>query len=112
MDRHNLWLDALSAPRGVGYHGEVYAVMLASSGIQEYNYLVRVKTSITLPKELIGRLDRVDRNRSALLERAALAYLARLERRVRERKDIEIIDRNAERLNREALDTLEYQQLP
>jgi metal-responsive CopG/Arc/MetJ family transcriptional regulator len=73
---------------------------------------VRVKTSITLPKELIGRLDRVDKNRSALLERAALAYLARLERRVRERKDIEIIDRNAERLNREALDTLEYQQLP
>ena len=49
------------------------------------------------------------KNRSALLERAALANLARLERRVRERSDIEIIGRNAERLNREALDTLEYQ---
>jgi metal-responsive CopG/Arc/MetJ family transcriptional regulator len=77
----------------------------------EYNYLVRVKTSITLPKALLGRLDRVDKNRSALLERAALAYLAQLERQARDRKDIAIIDRNAERLNREAMDTLEYQQL-
>ena len=73
---------------------------------------MRVKTSITLPKELLGRLDRVDKNRSALLERAALAYLARLERQARDRKDIDMIDRNAESLNREAMDTLEYQQLP
>ena len=73
---------------------------------------MRVKTSITLPKELLGRLDRIDKNRSALLERAALAYLAHIERQFRDRKDIEIIDRNAERLNREALDTLEYQRLP
>jgi metal-responsive CopG/Arc/MetJ family transcriptional regulator len=73
---------------------------------------VRVKTSITLPKELLGRLDRVDNNRSALLERAALAYLAQLERQVRDQEDIEIIDRNAGLLNREARDTLGYQQLP
>ena len=73
---------------------------------------MRVKTSITLPKDLLGRLDRLDKNRSALLERAALAYLARLERQVRDRKDIEIINRNADSLNREAMDTLEYQQLP
>lgn len=73
---------------------------------------MRVKTSITLPKELLGRLDRLDKNRSALLERAAVAYLARLERRIRDQKDVEIIDRHAERLNREAMDTLKYQQLP
>jgi len=79
---------------------------------REYNYLVRVKTSITLPKALLTRLDRVDKNRSALLERAALAYLAQLERQSRDRRDIEIIDRNADRLNREALDALEYQKLP
>ena len=29
----------------------------------------------------------------------------------RDRRDIQIINRNAERLNREAMDTLEYQQL-
>jgi metal-responsive CopG/Arc/MetJ family transcriptional regulator len=82
------------------------------SGIPEYNCLVRVKTSITLPKELLGRLDRADNNRSALLERAARAYLAQLERQARDRNDIEIIGRHRERLNREAMDTLEYQQLP
>ena len=73
---------------------------------------MRVKTSITLPEELLSRLDRVDKNRSALLERAAEAYLARLERERRDCRDLEIIDRNAARLNREARDTLEYQQLP
>jgi hypothetical protein len=54
----------------------------------------------------------VDKNRSALLQRAAEAYLARLERDRRDRQDLEIIDRNAARLNREARDTLGYQQLP
>jgi metal-responsive CopG/Arc/MetJ family transcriptional regulator len=82
------------------------------SVVLEYDCLVRVKTSITLPEELLSRLDRLDNNRSALLERAAVAYLAKLERQQRDQKDIEIINRHAERLNREALDTLEYQQLP
>ena len=59
-----------------------------------------------------SKLDLVDKNRSALLERAARAYLAHLDRQARDRRDIEIINRNAERLNREAMDTLEYQQLP
>ena len=73
---------------------------------------MRVKTSITLPGELLARLDRLDKNRSALLERAALAYLAKLEREERDRRDVEIINRNAARLNREAMDVLGYQQLP
>lgn len=73
---------------------------------------MRVKTSITLPRELLRRLDRLDKNRSALLERAALVYLAHLEREARDRRDFEIIDQSAERLNREAMDTLDYQQLP
>jgi len=68
---------------------------------------VRVKTSITLPAELIARLDRVDTNRSALLEQAAVAWLAQREKRARDRKDIEIIDRNAKRLNQEAMDALD-----
>jgi metal-responsive CopG/Arc/MetJ family transcriptional regulator len=72
---------------------------------------VRIKTSITLPKSLLSRLDRADKNRSAILERAAVAYLARIEREARDRRDIKIIERNAESLNLEAIDTLEYQQL-
>lgn len=73
---------------------------------------MRVKTSITLPEELLGRLDRVDKNRSAVIEKAALAYLAKLDREARDRSDVEIINRNAARLNREAMDVLEYQKLP
>lgn len=73
---------------------------------------MRVKTSITLPEDLLVRLDRVDKNRSALLERAAVAWLAHLERQMRDRKDMEIIDRHADRLNREAMDVLGYQQIP
>jgi hypothetical protein len=73
---------------------------------------VRVKTSITLPEDLLVRMDRVDKNRSALLERAAVAWLAHLERQMRDRKDMEIIDRHADRLNREAMDVLGYQQIP
>lgn len=73
---------------------------------------MRVKTSITLPSELLGELDRLDKNRSALLERAARAYLAQLRSEERDRRDIEIINRNAGRMNRQAMDTLEYQQLP
>ena len=57
-------------------------------------------------------MDRVEKNRSTLLERAAVAWLARLESEERDRRDVEIINRNAERLNREAMDTLEYQQVP
>ena len=73
---------------------------------------MRVKTSITFPADLLARLDRVDRNRSALLERAAIAWLAHLERAERDRRDVEITNRNAVRLNREAQDTLEYQRIP
>ena len=73
---------------------------------------MRIKTSITLPKDLLIRLDRVNKNRSAVLELAARAYLAHLENIARDQRDVEIINRNSTRLNREAMDTLGYQQLP
>jgi metal-responsive CopG/Arc/MetJ family transcriptional regulator len=85
---------------------------LARNAFREYNCLVKIKTSITLPAELLVRLDRVDKNRSAVLERAALAYLSLLDQQARDRRDIAIIERNAKRLNREAQDTLEYQRTP
>lgn len=56
-------------------------------------------------------IDRLDQNRSAFLERAARAYLARLEKAKRESRDVEIINRHAARLNREARDVLDYQGL-
>ena len=78
----------------------------------EYNCLVRVKTSITLSRELLDSIDQVEPNRSAFIERAARAYLARLAKAEREANDIRIINRNAGRLNKEASDVLEYQGLP
>ena len=47
-----------------------------------------------------------------LKARQHLHSLAHLERLARDERDAEIIDGNAARLNREAMDTLEYQQLP
>jgi metal-responsive CopG/Arc/MetJ family transcriptional regulator len=77
--------------------------------LERYIRLVRVRISITLPADLLGQLDRVDKKRSALIERAARAYLADLASEERDRRDLEIINRNVDRLNREAMDTLEYQ---
>jgi metal-responsive CopG/Arc/MetJ family transcriptional regulator len=85
---------------------------LSTADNRRYIYLVRVKTSITLPSDLLTELDRIDKNRSALLERAARAYLRNLRRELRDRRDIEIINRNADQLNREAADVLEYQRIP
>jgi metal-responsive CopG/Arc/MetJ family transcriptional regulator len=84
----------------------------SQTGTPGCSSLVRVNTSITLPADFLKRIDRMDSNRSAFLERAALAYLARLEQSSRDRTDIAIIDRHARRLNRQVLETLEYQMLP
>ena len=78
----------------------------------EYNCLVRVKTSVTLPAELLESIDQVDPNRSAFIERASKAYLARLEKTRRDQRDLAIINANAERLNQEADDVLDYQGFP
>lgn len=78
----------------------------------EYNCLVRVKTSVTLPAELLESIDQVDPNRSAFIERASKAYLARLEKTRRDQRDLAIINANAERLNQEAEDVLDYQGFP
>jgi len=73
---------------------------------------MRVKTSITLPDDLLTTIDQTESNRSAFIERASRAYLARLEKAKREARDIEIINSRADRLNEEAQDVLEYQGLP
>jgi metal-responsive CopG/Arc/MetJ family transcriptional regulator len=72
---------------------------------------VKAKTSITLPRDLLDSIDRHDQNRSAFIEHAVRAYLARLEKTLRDAADVRIIDGNADRLNREAEDVLEYQRL-
>lgn len=72
---------------------------------------MKVKTSITLPGELLKEIDREDPNRSAFLERAARGYLAGLRKAQRAAADAKILEKHGDRLNREALDVLEYQDL-
>ncbi len=66
---------------------------------------------MTLPSSLLEEIDRLSANRSAFLEQAANLYLAQTAKRDRNAKDAAILEKNAERLNREATDVLEYQNL-
>lgn len=77
----------------------------------EYNYLVKVKTSITLPGDLLKAIDHADSNRSSFLEKAAREYLAATAKARREANDAAILNARSESLNREALDVLDYQEL-
>lgn len=73
---------------------------------------MKAKTSITLSPALLQAIDDWAggyRSRSELIEEAVRHYLGLLERYRNERRDREIIDRNATRLNREAAETLDFQ---
>lgn len=73
---------------------------------------MKVKTSITLPSALLEEIDQSYPNRSAFLELAARSYLSRATTMARDAADAAILDRHADRLNREAEDVLAYQDLP
>lgn len=73
---------------------------------------MRIKTSVTLPEDLLQRIDREDANRSAFLELAARKLLRDDEMARRRRNDAAIINRIADRLNEEAADVLGYQSIP
>jgi metal-responsive CopG/Arc/MetJ family transcriptional regulator len=70
---------------------------------------VRVKTSITLPADLLQSIDKINPNRSDFIEKASRAYLTHIERTRRDARDIEIYNRTAKRLNAEARDAMRYQ---
>ncbi|KPJ83616.1 MAG: hypothetical protein AMS17_17260 [Spirochaetes bacterium DG_61] len=70
------------------------------------------KTSITLSKELLKKIDRIikgNTNRSAFIEQAIRSYLKSKEREQRNKADLEIINKHSVRLNREATDVITYQ---
>ncbi len=78
----------------------------------EYISRMKIKTSITLSEDVWLAMERMAtryRNRSALIETALREFLVRLERAEQDQRDLEILNRNAERLNQEAADVLEYQ---
>jgi metal-responsive CopG/Arc/MetJ family transcriptional regulator len=73
---------------------------------------MKIRTSIAVEKTLLERaqkLSRRHRNRSELMETALRAYVARMSRRKKAARDLDIINRRAAHLNQEALDVLDYQ---
>ena len=73
---------------------------------------MKIKTSVTLSDALLAEIDRhagKGANRSEFIETAVRGYIAALVRRKQNLRDRQIINRHAERLNREARDVLDYQ---
>lgn len=73
---------------------------------------MKVKTSITLSEDVLRAVDKLagrTSNRSRVIEEAVRLFLTGRARAAREARDLEILNRNADRLNREAEDALEYQ---
>ena len=72
---------------------------------------MKVKTSITLSKEVLSQIDRYTEgasNRSAFIELAVRTYLELVQRNKRDRRDLEIINRLSAKLNQEAKEVLQY----
>ena len=73
---------------------------------------MKVKTSVTLSQEILALIDQYvggENNRSAFIELAVKTYLELSKRKKRDQNDLEIINRLSEKLNREAIDVLQYQ---
>jgi metal-responsive CopG/Arc/MetJ family transcriptional regulator len=76
---------------------------------------MKIKTSISLESNVAKALDRMvgkGGKRSAAIELAVKEFLERRLRRSRDAREVELINRHAARLNREAEDVLTYQAEP
>ena len=73
---------------------------------------MRVRTSVTLPKDLLAQVDALvskNRRRSAVVETALVEYVAKERPKSANLRDIKIINKNAELINRQVEETLEFQ---
>jgi metal-responsive CopG/Arc/MetJ family transcriptional regulator len=73
---------------------------------------MKEKTSITISSDVLERIDRVigsEVSRSAFIESVLRDHFRQKSRRQMHARDLERINAAADRLNQEALDTLEYQ---
>ena len=74
---------------------------------------MKIKTSITLSKDLLEKIDQItghQRGRSALIELAVRNYLRERRQVQREKRDLEILNSQAKRFNEEAKDVLSFQE--
>lgn len=74
---------------------------------------MKVKTSVTLSEELLAAIDQqtLTKNRSVLIEEATWNYLRSRRRKEREKRELDRINKNADVLNSEALDVIDFQDI-
>lgn len=76
---------------------------------------MKVKTSVTLSEDLLKAIDEqagARKSRSEFIEKALRIYISQAIRAQQNARDLEIINRKADRLNEEAEDVLSYQVVP
>jgi metal-responsive CopG/Arc/MetJ family transcriptional regulator len=73
--------------------------------------VTKVKKSVSLSYSLLDEIASFDKgyNVSEFIENALTYYMGELKRQERGRRDIEIINANAKRLNKEAEENLKFQ---
>jgi metal-responsive CopG/Arc/MetJ family transcriptional regulator len=73
----------------------------------------RVETIVSLPKDLLEQAHQINKDEqiSEVIETALREFVTKKARAERDKRELEIINTNAEKLNEEALDVLEYQQV-
>jgi metal-responsive CopG/Arc/MetJ family transcriptional regulator len=75
---------------------------------------MKEKTSITLSKEILKRIDRMagsKQSRSAFIEAVLARYLRQHARAQIEARDLDLINKAVDELNDEVEDVLRYQQI-
>jgi metal-responsive CopG/Arc/MetJ family transcriptional regulator len=73
---------------------------------------MKIKTSITLSEELIRNIEELfgrQQNKSEFIEKAVWDYIERQVKLERDKKDLVILNKKSDRLNKEAEDVLSYQ---
>ena len=73
---------------------------------------MKEKTSITLSTDVLAEIDRLagsKHSRSAIIEHVLRRYLSEHTRARAQARDLEQLNRQADELNREAADVLDYQ---
>jgi metal-responsive CopG/Arc/MetJ family transcriptional regulator len=73
---------------------------------------MKEKTSVTLSRDVLAKIDSLagaKRSRSAVIERVLRRYLRERERAMINARDLEILNRAADRMNPEAIDVLKDQ---
>lgn len=73
---------------------------------------MKSKTSITLSQELLRQINDLIKdsgNRSSFIEKAIWKYLESIKKDIRDKKDLQILNRRAAHLNKEAKEVLRFQ---